>query len=185
MAEQVMYEKTLGSRRIYDGRILALDVLDIEMPNGVRSMREVIRHRGAVAVLARCVDGRYVFVRQYRKAADGVFLEVVAGLREEGEAAELCARRELREESGYHAETVHSLGVIYPSPGYTDEEIELFYAQLAEEPGTVKPDEDEHLETVHLTAGEVQGMINKGEITDAKTLSAWLLGRAFEAGVSS
>ena len=79
-----MNEKTISSQRAFDGRLLKLDVLDVELDNGRRSRREVVRHPGAVAVWARTPDKRFVFVRQFRKAIESDLLEIVAGTRNTG-----------------------------------------------------------------------------------------------------
>jgi ADP-ribose pyrophosphatase len=170
-----MYEKTLKSERVYEGRILSLDVLDVELDNGVHSMREVVRHHGAVAVLAVLDDGTLVLVRQFRKAADREFTEVVAGLLEPGEQPEDCARRELREETGYNAVHIEKLVSMYPSPGYVDETIEVFLAWVDGMPGDTEPDHDELLEVEMISCNEMHRRVMNGEIQDAKTLVAWLL----------
>lgn len=161
--------------RVYEGRILSLDLMDVEMENGVRAAREIVRHAGAVAVLARTPDGRYALVRQYRKAVERDMLEVVAGILEPNEEPEHAARREIREETGHHVRTLKKLGTIYPSPGYTDERIHLFFAELESEAGASDPDHDEHLELVLMSRDEIEEGLRKGEIQDGKTLAAWLL----------
>lgn len=170
-----MYEKTITKKTIYTGRILDLEAQEIEMENGQKGLREIVRHRGAVAILARLPDGRFVLVRQFRKPVEKEILEVVAGNREPNEDSELCARRELREETGFQAKTVRRLGFIYPSPGYCDEKIEVFFAEVDAESGQTDPDEDEHVEAVLMTREEIVGKISRDEIHDAKTLAAWLL----------
>ena len=170
-----MEEKTITKKTLYTGRILVLETQDIEMENGKKGMREIIRHRGAVAILARLPDGRFALVRQYRKPVEREMLEVVAGNREPNEDPELCARRELREETGFKAKTVRRLGFIYPSPGYCDEKIEIFFAEVDAESGQTDPDEDEHVEVVLMTREEIVGKISRDEIHDSKTLAAWLM----------
>ncbi len=177
-----MREATLNVKTVYRGRILGLEVLDVELENGKKALREVVRHRGAVAVLARRPDGAFVFVRQFRKPVEQDLLEVVAGNREPGEDPEACARRELEEETGCRAAAIRSMGFIYPSPGYVDEKIEAFFAETVAESGRQKPDEDEHLDVVLLERGEVIERIRRGEIHDSKTLAIWLL---FETMVAS
>ena len=170
-----MEEKTITKKTLYTGRILTLETQDIEMGNGKKGLREIIRHRGAVAVLARLPDGRFALVRQYRKPVEREMLEVVAGNREPNEDPELCARRELREETGFNAKTVRRLGFIYPSPGYCDEKIEIFFAEVDATSGQTDPDEDEHVELVLTTRDEIGGKIKRDEIHDSKTLAAWLM----------
>ena len=170
-----MYEKTISRKTVYTGRILGLEVQEIEMENGKKGLREIVRHRGAVAILARLPDGRFALVRQFRKPVEKEMLEIVAGNREPNEDPEFCAKRELREETGFPAKIVRRLGFIYPSPGYVDEKIEIFFAEVDAESGQIDLDEDEHVEVVLLTRDEIVGKISRDEIHDSKTLAAWLL----------
>lgn len=170
-----MDEKTISMERIYTGRIVSLELHDVELSNGHKAKREVVRHGPAVAVVAQRQDGRFVFVRQFRKPVEQPMLEVVAGGCEPGEELEEAALRELREETGYEATHMQRLGAIYPSPGYVDERIEIFYARLWLEPSDRELDEDEDVE-VHVHSRDVvRALIRSGHIQDAKTLSAWLL----------
>ena len=93
-------ENTLATERKYTGKIISVDLLDIELPDGRRAMREVIRHGNAVAILARRPDGKFVFVKQYRKAAEEALIEVIAGGLEPGEDPIEGAKRETAEEPG-------------------------------------------------------------------------------------
>lgn len=169
-----MYEKTVGSKTVFKGRILSVDVLEIELPDGRTGTREIIRHGAAVAVIARRRDGRFVFIRQFRKAMERVCFEVMAGNCDPGEPAETAAVRELKEETGYTPNTIRFLSSIYPSVGYCTERIDIFYAEV-NEPGETDFDHDENIETVLLTEEEMNSMIRTGEVQDAKTLAAWAL----------
>lgn len=173
--QKKMRENTIGSRTVFKGRLLTLDVVDVELENGVRSTREIVRHRGAAAVLARLPDGRFVLVRQFRKPVEREVLEIVAGLLEEGESPEACARREVREETGHDVDRLVRLGTVCPSVGCMDEHIQLFYARLKDGPAETSLDHDEHVEPVLLTAEEINDLIRRGAIEDSKTLAAWLL----------
>ncbi len=170
-----MNEQSMSVKRVYQGRIFDLEVHQVELATGARSVREVIRHPGAVALVARRPDGRFVFIRQYRKAVEEIILEIVAGTLEPGEDVEACARRELAEESGYAAESLVRLGAIYPSPGYMSEVIHIFYAETGAEPRGRDLDVDEHIETLSLSREEFEEEVRQGRVRDAKTLSAWLL----------
>ncbi len=170
-----MHEKTLSKKTLYKGRILGLEVQDVELENGKKALREIVRHGGAVGVVARLGDGRFVFVRQFRKPVEEELLEIVAGNREPGEDAEACARRELEEETGFKAGRVRHLGFIYPSPGYVDERIDVFFAEVLAEAGATHPDEDEHLDVVPMSRDEFVEIVRHGRIHDAKTLAAWQL----------
>jgi ADP-ribose pyrophosphatase len=170
-----VYEKTLTSKKIYSGRILGLEVQDVELENGKRALREIVRHGGAVAVLARLPNGKFIFVRQFRKPVEQDMFEVVAGNREPDEDPAECARRELKEETGYTALRVRHLGFIYPSPGYVDEKIDIFFAETAAEAGATDPDDDEHLDVLILDESEFVAKVCRGEVRDSKTLATWLL----------
>ena len=170
-----MTEATLGTRTVFKGRVLQVDVVDVALPDGRRSTREIVRHRGAVVVLAERADGRFVLVRQYRRAVEETLLEMVAGGLDPGEAPETAARRELEEECGYVAERLRPLGVIAVCPGYSEERQHLFHAHVGLTPVATRPDFDEHLETVVMTRGEVEAAIDRGELTDAKSLAIWYL----------
>ncbi len=173
-----MNEKTISSQRAFDGRLLKLDVLEVELDSergsGPRrhTRREVVRHPGAVAIWARAPDGRFVFVRQFRKAIEQELLEIVAGTLEAGELPEACARREIREETGYTTKTITFLGNIFTAPGFCTERIALFYAELAER-GPADPDPDEHLDVVLLDETAWKAMMSRGAVQDAKTWAAW------------
>ena len=90
----------LAHRRIYDGKVLALDVDEVQEPEGVRAMREVVRHRGSVAALPVKGDGRVVLVRQYRYAVDERVWEIPAGRLDPGETPAEGARPGLRDSGG-------------------------------------------------------------------------------------
>ncbi|MFU8780907.1 MAG: NUDIX hydrolase [Kiritimatiellia bacterium] len=168
-------EKTIDSHIAFAGRALTLEVLSIDMGEGRKSVREIIRHPGAVVVLAQRPDDSFIFVRQYRKAIECLLLETVAGTLEPDEDPAACAARELQEESGYIAECLTALGTIVPAPGYSSEKLFLFHARTGMRPGAICPDEDERIAVVHMTRQEVDAAIDRGELYDAKTLAAWLL----------
>ncbi|MFH0909789.1 MAG: NUDIX hydrolase [bacterium] len=170
-----MHEKTLTSKTVFSGKLLRFEVQDVELENGQKAYRELIRHPGAVAVLARAPDGRFVFVRQFRKAVEKIMIEVIAGILEPGEQPQTAAHRELKEETGYDAEKLSHLGRVYPSPGYVDEAIDVYFADLAVGPGPKNPDWDECLEVVMMPAAEFEAMVRSGGVQDAKTLAAWAM----------
>ena len=169
-----MYEKTLRMKTVFEGRILSLDVLDVELADGRTGTREIIRHGPAVAVIARRRDGRFVFIRQFRKAMERICFEVMAGNVDPGEASEAAAARELKEETGYQPDSIRFLSAIFPSVGYCTERIDIFFAEVAE-PGKTDFDQDENIETVLVTEQEMDNLIRSGKVDDAKTLAAWML----------
>jgi ADP-ribose pyrophosphatase len=175
-----MYEKTLRTKTVFEGRILSLDVLDVELADGRTGTREIIRHGAAVAVIARRRDGRFVFIRQFRKAMERICFEVMAGNVDPGEEMAAAAVRELKEETGYVPDSIRFLASIYPSVGYCTERIDIFYAEV-HEPGETDFDLDENIETVLVTEQEMDNLIRSGKVDDAKTLAAWALWKIFNA----
>lgn len=173
-----MEEKTLSKWDIWTGRIFHLERHEVSLPDGQTSVRDIIRHPGAVGVVARTPEGKFLMVRQYRKAIEEITVEIVAGgLDHPDEDPEACARRELLEETGRRARSMQHLGRIYPTPGYVDEKIELYFAELEPTSTEASPDEDEFVEAFECSEDEVERMIEANEIIDSKTLSAWLLFR--------
>jgi ADP-ribose pyrophosphatase len=154
----------------------------VELHNGVKTTREVVRHQGAVAVLPRLPDGRFLLVEQFRKPVDQPLREVVAGTLEPGEDPRACAHRELEEETGWKAGRMEPLGAIYPTPGYVDEKIDLFFAQCEGRPTGLSLDHDEHIRLHTVTKEEIIRDILDGSIRDAKTLCAWLLYEKTQVG---
>lgn len=167
------YEKTLACERKYTGRIINVDLIDIELPDGRKTKREVVRHGAAVGILARRPDGKFVFVKQYRKAAEEALVEVIAGGLEPGEDPIEGAKRETAEETGYEVTSIKFLTTIICTPGYCEERIHLYFADLSAEAHAQDQDPDENVHPVVLAEAEVEEAIRKGEIFDSKTLSAW------------
>ncbi len=170
-------EKTLGIRRVFQGRALTLDVADIELPNGRRSVREFIRHRGAAVVLGERPDGQWVLIHQYRRAVEATLLEFVAGCLEEGESAEAGAAREMEEESGYRVLSLTGIGTIVPCPGYSEERLYLFHAAIEQKPQAQQPDFDENLVVTVMSTEEIDAAVDNGSMIDAKSIAAWLMWR--------
>ncbi len=170
-----MNEKTISITPIYSGRIFSVETQVVELEPGVRAGREIIRHPGAIAAIARVPDGRFVFVRQFRKPIERDVLEIIAGRKEPDEVPEDCASREILEETGHEVISLQSLGILYPSPGYIDELIHLFVAELSESASEQNGDHDERITVEYLTREEFEAMIDGGLVDDGKTLAAWLL----------
>lgn len=166
--EQASKGRTLASRRVFDGRILKVEVDRLVEPSGQEVEREVVRHPGSVVLIALTPEERMLFVRQYRYAVDEHLLEVPAGTLEPGEDIEDAARRELAEETGYRARKLEKLSEFYPAPGFTDECMHLYFAWDLQ-PGQPSPDEDEVLELVEVSLDEALTLEN---VKDAKTLVA-------------
>lgn len=167
-------EKTTEVENIYNGKILNLERHTVEQSNGKTAKREIVRHRGGVAVIAATEQNEIVLVRQFRKPYDKELLEIPAGKLEKDENTEECAARELKEETGLTAEKLTMLTIIYPSPGYTDEKIYIYKAEGLTE-GELNLDEDEFLNIERYPMNEAIEMVKAGQINDAKTIIAILL----------
>ena len=166
-------ETITSSKRIFDGRIINLRVDTVLLPNGKLSQREIVEHRGAVAMVPLIDRDTVILVRQFRRAAMSSLLEIPAGTRDPDEDIELCARRELAEEINYQAGRMVKLFHSYQAPGYSTEVIHTFLA-LDLTPAEGHTDEDEFLEVVTLPFAEAIGKIASGEIIDAKTINGLL-----------
>jgi ADP-ribose pyrophosphatase len=162
-------EHTLEREVLYDGRIIRLERHRVQLRGERVGTREVVRHPGAVAVLAEPSPGRLLFVRQYRKAPDEVLLEIPAGKLEPDEDPRVCAERELSEETGYRAGKMEPVAAFFTSPGFADEKIHLFYARELQ-PGEAHPDVDEEVQVIVAERQTVEGWLSSGAIQDAKTL---------------
>ncbi|MGD6795333.1 NUDIX hydrolase [Metabacillus indicus] len=166
-------ETTKTSEKLFSGRIIDLYLEEVELPNGKTSTREIIKHPGAVAVLALTKDKKLVMVQQYRKAMERVLVEIPAGKLEKGELPEVTAKRELEEETGYTTQSLQHLISFYTSPGFADELVHVYYTedlQLLEEKAEL--DEDEFVDVLEVTLEEAQQLIDEQRIFDAKTAYA-------------
>lgn len=167
--ESNLVEKKLSSELIYDGKILHVYKDQVTLPNGHAALREVMRHVGAVCVVALTEDNRVAVERQYRYPVDAVITEIPAGkLDSKEEDHEEAAKRELWEETGVTAKDWQYLGTIYPAAAYTDE---VLYIYLARDLtfGERHLDEDEFLDVEFVKIEDVVEEIMAGKISDSKT----------------
>ena len=169
----------LSSRLVHDGRVVHLSVDRVRFPDGSEGELELIRHRGASAVVPFLgdpfdPDPQVVLVHQFRYAAGGFVYEIPAGIPFDEEEWEACARRELEEETGYVAGKLQHLTSVFTTPGFTNEEIHIFQGSKLEK-GSVQRDRDEFIEVVELPFSVVTKMIQDGEIRDGKSLVGILL----------
>ena len=174
----------IDSRPVHDGRIVHLSIDTVRFPDGSVGELEMIRHSGAAAVLPVFGersehDPEILLIRQYRYASDGYLYEVPAGRPDRaGEDWEVCARRELEEETGYLAGSLERLTAIYTTPGFTDELIHLFVAYDLSA-GAMAREADEFIDLVRVRLSAALGLIREGAITDAKTICTLLFAHAF------
>jgi len=170
-------ERTLRSRRAFEGRLISLRVDEVERPDGGRATREIVEHPGAVAILAW--DGaRLAMVRQWRHAAGDVLLEIPAGTLERDEEPLATARRELAEEMGVEAESWARGPAFYTAPGFCTERLTLFLATDLREVEAEAPD-DEQIERAWVPLREALDGVEDGRVADAKSIAGilWLAAR--------
>ena len=171
-----LHETKLSSELIYDGKVVHLYRDAVRLPNGHESIREVVRHVGAVCVLPLFEDGSVLVERQFRYPHDRVLWEIPAGKLDSKAEEHLAAvKRELYEETGYTADRFTSLGLLYTTPAFVDEVIEMYLAEgLHTENDGQHLDEDEFLTVEKLHIDTLCDMVMRGEIPDAKTQVAVL-----------
>lgn len=156
---------------IRNGRVFDITVESVTFPNGVNIDLEIIRHPGASAIVPITAENQVIMLKQYRHAVGGDLWEIPAGTFDGEEDPLVCAKRELREETGFEAQQWNPMGTVTPVPGYSDEKIHLFLARQMT-PSTQQLDSDEIIEVHPLPLDEVVKMIIDGHIDDAKTIVA-------------
>lgn len=164
-------ETTISSTKIYDGKIIKVNLDTVQLPNGNEALREIVLHQGAVGVLAITSDNKIILVKQYRKALETAIFEIPAGKLEKDENPADCAIRELQEETGFIASNITQIAKFYTSPGFANEIIYLYEAKDLIQ-GEASPDEDEFVEIYQFSLEEALDMVKDGRIIDAKTLIA-------------
>lgn len=172
--DAALAEKPLTEDVAWTGRIFNVDRLHVELPDGRVAIRDVVRHPGAVAVVALTDDGRICLVRQYRTALGRVTVELPAGKLAPGEDPLECASRELLEETGMSAEKIAFLTTIATSDGFTDELIHIYMATGLDFTRS-DPDADEFINVDLVPLGELVDAVLDGRIEDAKTVVGALI----------
>lgn len=168
-------EKTVETKNIFKGNVIDVNLHTVELPNGKKASREIVNHPGGVAILAYKDKDTILFVEQFRKPIEKYLLELPAGKLEKGEDIEACGIRELEEETGYKAKEFKYLGKIVTSPGFCDEYIYIYKAEGLYKGQDNLADEDEFINVKELKIDHIKEMIRNGEITDAKTISVFMM----------
>ena len=165
--------KILSSKVLYKGHIFGVRRDEVLEPTGLRTTREVITHPGSVVVMPVLPDRRIILIRQYRHAARQFLWELVAGRIDRGESVRQAAARELIEETGYRAKRFRVFLDLFPTPGFLEERM---YILLAEglTPGKAEPEEDEEIVAQAYTRAELEKMIQRGVLRDAKSIAGLL-----------
>ena len=172
-----MSYELLKSEIVYPGRAFTVRRDTLRLPDGRETRYDIVEHPGSVIILPLDEQGNIIFVRQYRHAAGLDLLELPAGVLNEGENAETCARRELREETGLAAGQLEYMGGFYLAPGYSTEFMHVYLA-TALQPDPLEADSDEFLTVETIPLAEALEMAGQSEMPDAKTLAAFLLSQS-------
>jgi len=178
-----LVETRLDSSDVFSGNLLHVRRDSVLLPDGARATREYIVHPGAVMIIPRFSDGRLLMERQYRYPIGQVFIEFPAGKIDPGEDPLVAAKRELTEETGYTAARWSSLASMHPVISYSTERIDMYIADELTHVGT-QLDDGEFIETFSTTLAEALARLDRGEITDSKTMIGLLL-LARQAGALS
>jgi ADP-ribose pyrophosphatase len=166
-------EKTTNSRLLHQGKNFSFKTDEVQLPSGKIVTRDIVDHPGAVVIVPVLDDGRILLVKQYRHSARKELLELTAGTLERGEAPDTCARRELKEETGYTAGSMKKILSMYAAPGYSNEVLHLYFATSLKT-GDQGTEEDESITVEAHGPDELLEMIEKNIIEDAKTIAGIL-----------
>ena len=166
-------EHTLDSIQVLNGGFLAVFRDTVRLPDGETAQREYIKHPGAVVVVAQRDDGRYIMERQFRYPMQRDMIEFPAGKIDAGEHHAACARRELREETGFDAAQWAYAGCTHNAIAYADEVIHIYFARQLRA-GPRQLDAGEFIDVFDASLTELLAWTKAGAITDAKTLTCLL-----------
>lgn len=162
-------EKTIKREHIYDGKIISVRVENVQLPDGSFSNREIVDHKGGVGIIAVTPEKKILMVRQYRKPMEKEIVEIPAGKLEVGEEPLECARRELKEETGYESEDMELINEFYTAPGFCNEKVYIYHAKDLVYTGA-ELDQGEFLNLEEYNLEDIDTLINSVE--DAKTIIA-------------
>ncbi len=168
-----LFEKTVSSELIFDGKIITVKKDKAELENGDIVTRELVVHPGGVCIVPVNENGEILMVKQFRYPFQEALVELPAGKLEFGEDHREAGLRELREETGAVCEKFEYLGVCYPSVAYLTEKIHMYLATgLSFDKQDL--DDDEFLDVIKIKLEDAVEMIMNNEIPDAKTQCAIL-----------
>ena len=169
-----MNRRIVHKEAVYEGAVAKVYRVGLKMGDGSIVSRDLIHYTGAAIILPVLADGSIILIRNYRFALDEHLCELPAGMLEEGEPPEQCARRELTEETGYVAGTIRKLGAFCTCPGTSDE---IIHAYLATDlrPGRQDLETHEEISVQPVAQEKVRSMIRDGTIHDAKTIATLTL----------
>lgn len=163
---------------VFKGKVLTLNLEQVQLPNGRVAELEIAHHPGGATVVAVDAAGRVCLLRQFRHAAGGWITELPAGKLDDHEPPLQCAQRELAEEAGMSAERWDHLGQFFSSPGVLTEVIHVFLARDLTACAAA-PEEHEVFEASWVPLPEAVALATSGRLQDAKTIIglAWAQAR--------
>jgi ADP-ribose pyrophosphatase len=178
MKKRKLFERTLSTSPIYNGRIISVREDTVLLPDKKTSKREIVTHPGAVAVIALTRKNEIVLIRQFRKPAEEALLEIPAGLFHKGESLKAAAKRELEEETGLAAGRISKVLSAFSSPGYSSEVIYYF---LAKDLLRTKQnnDHDEFIDVEIMPVKKAVKLVGDGRVRDNKTIIGIMLANEF------
>jgi len=163
-------EKTMTSKKIFEGNIIDVQLDEVKLPNGETAQRELVYHPGAVAVIPITPENKIVLVEQYRKPLERTLVEIPAGKLEQNENPLTAAVRELEEETGYTTTNLSQVTSFYTSPGFANELVYIYVTNdLIKMENPPAGDDDEFVEIMEVTLDEAKELVEEGRIQDAKT----------------
>lgn len=172
-----LIETPISSEELFKGHFLHAFCDTVTLPDGATARREYVKHPGAVMIVPLIEDGsggmQVVLERQFRYPVGQVMIEFPAGKLDPGEGLQICAQRELLEETGYTASQWAHAGVLHPVISYSTEFIDIWFARGLTQ-GERQLDRGEFLDVFSTTPGELLQWCRDGRVTDAKTLAATL-----------
>ena len=158
---------------LFEGRVIKVVTERRLLPNGTIANLDIVEHRGAALIVPFLSKDKIIILKQFRPVINAYIYELPAGTLEVNETPVICARREIKEETGYQAQKLTKLGVIYPVPGYSTEKIHIFRADGLKKPAVkAKMDKDEIIYPAVFTHKQVKDFFARGAIVDAKTICA-------------
>ncbi len=164
----------LSRETVYQGRAFGVERVQLRLPDGKQRGYDLVRHNDSVTIIPLDGHGNLLFVNQFRLGVGGDLLELPAGVMGAGESPEVCAAREVREETGMAAARLELLGDFYLAPGYSSEHMYVFLASGLYE-DALEQDADEFLQLVPIPVAKAYEMARSGQIRDSKSLAALML----------
>lgn len=159
-----------SSKLLYEGETLSLRKDTFQLQEGAPCQYDIVVHPGAVAVIPITDEGHLLLIKQWRRAAQKILIEIPAGRLEKDEEPLECAKRELQEETGYKADLMISLGGFFTAPGYSTEYIYLYIAKQLS-PSYLPPDDHEWIDLFEVPLDSALEMIYEHKIDDMKTIA--------------